>query len=156
MVGVALYGRRRWKRPLARDLRVDVRTLFRWLKGEYAPGEDKLHRLLVVAKQRKDGLAAAYEPALAHWRRLQAQAGPPRQAMVWLASGQARAALPAGAPLRSAGRANGRLRGRTGAKVRAPAPARAIHGLAKELSPPCPELGGLGGPDYRLKRLRGS
>ena len=68
LLGVALYGRQRWKRPLARDLRVDVRTVFRWLKGEYVPGDDKLERLLVVAKRRMDGLLAAYEPALEHWR----------------------------------------------------------------------------------------
>jgi hypothetical protein len=58
-IGQALYGRD-WKRPTARILDVDIKTIWRWLHGHRQPTINDILKLLEAARQRIDDLARVY------------------------------------------------------------------------------------------------
>jgi hypothetical protein len=59
-LGKALHGER-WQRPIARDLGVDNKTVWRWIRGEGRPTSDDLRRLEAVVRQRRDNITEALE-----------------------------------------------------------------------------------------------
>jgi hypothetical protein len=66
-VGKALHGRY-WRRPTARNICVDIETIWRWLKGQGRPSYEYRRQLVDVARQRSSRINAVVEEAIAHLR----------------------------------------------------------------------------------------
>jgi hypothetical protein len=66
-VGKALHGRY-WRRPTARNICVDIETIWRWLKGQGRPSYEDRRQLVDVARQRSSRINAVVEEAIAHLR----------------------------------------------------------------------------------------
>jgi hypothetical protein len=58
IVGEALYGPR-WQSDVARDLKVDDRTVRRWLAGDTDPAPGVWRDLLAIVEARRTALAEA-------------------------------------------------------------------------------------------------
>lgn len=63
LLGESLYGSR-WRRATARTLRVDSKTISRWMAGQSRPTVNDVLELLEMARQRIDDLAEAHRATL--------------------------------------------------------------------------------------------
>lgn len=62
LLGEAMHGTN-WQNAVARDLKLNVRQIHRWVSGQYEPNRDTVAKLADVARVKRDLLDVAIRRA---------------------------------------------------------------------------------------------